>query len=223
MRLMKKISGIYTQVETVINEQIQINIRSLIEKINQANQAVTDATQQLSTATSTINSVVQEVNQVILNFKQSFEQSFNVFKLEIEGTMTSYKDILIKYIDDKIITVSSATGDMDTRIQKIEADLSKVNLSNLETFITNTITTNINGIINSNVTQLNRSIDLLAAEIIDLEGDLNQKIIEITENINSGLNQRFEQITNNISTINKGIEDLKNSGEQILKLKLVVF
>lgn len=209
----EKISGIYTQVETVINEQIQINIRSLIEKINQANQAVTDATQQLSTATSTINSVVQEVNQVILNFKQSFEQSFNVFKLEIEGTMTSYKDILIKYIDDKIITVSSATGDMDTRIQKIEADLSKVNLSNLETFITNTITTNISGIINSNVTQLNRSIDLLAAEIIDLEGDLNQKITEITENINSGLNQRFEQITNNISTINKGIEDLKTSGE----------
>ena len=209
----EKISGIYTQVETVINEQIQINIRSLIEKINQANQTVTDATQQLSTATSTINSVVQEVNQVILNFKQSFEQSFNVFKLEIEGTMTSYKDILIKYIDDKIITVSSTTGDMDTRIQKIEADLSKVNLSNLETFITNTITTNISGIINSNVTQLNRSIDLLAAEIIDLEGDLNQKIIKITENINSGLNQRFEQITNNISTINKGIEDLKTSGE----------
>ena len=115
--LSEEIGGIYTQVEKTIDEQIQINIRSLVEKINLANQNVESASQQLSQATSSMNASVQEVNNLIINFKTTFEESFNQFKTEVERTLIAYKDTLIKYIDDKIITVSSTTGDLSSSIE----------------------------------------------------------------------------------------------------------
>ena len=62
--LSKEVGEIYTQVEKTIDEQIQINIRSLVEKINLANQNVESASQQLSQATSSMNTSVQEVNNL---------------------------------------------------------------------------------------------------------------------------------------------------------------
>ena len=97
--LSKEVGGIYTQVEKTIDEQIQINIRSLVERINLANQNVESASQQLSQATSSMNASVQEVNNLIVNFKTTFEESFNQFKTEVERTLIAYKDTLIKYID----------------------------------------------------------------------------------------------------------------------------
>ena len=211
--LSEEIGGIYTQVEKTIDEQIQINIRSLVEKINLANQNVESASQQLSQATSSMNASVQEVNNLIINFKTAFEESFNQFKNEVERTLIAYKDTLIKYIDDKIITVSSTTGDLSSRIEKVESDLAKINISTLNTFITTTIENNISGIINQKVNQLNMEIDLITQDINELELELNSKISDIVVNINSGLDNKFEQINMVVETLNKELVNLKNSGE----------
>ena len=211
--LSEEIGGIYTQVEKTIDEQIQINIRSLVERINLANQNVESASQQLSQATSSMNASVQEVNNLIVNFKTTFEESFNQFKNEVERTLISYKDTLIKYIDDKIITVSSTTGDLDTRIEKVESDLAKVNISTLNTFITTTIENNISGIINQKVDQLNMEIDLITQDINELESELNSKISNIVVNINSGLDNKFSQINMAVESLNTELVNLKKSGE----------
>ena len=211
--LSNEIGGIYTQVEKTIDEQIQINIRSLVERINLANQNVESASQQLSQATSSMNTSVQEVNNLIVNFKTTFEESFNQFKNEVERTLIAYKDTLIKYIDDKIITVSSTTGDLDTRIEKLENDIAKVNISTLNTFITTTIENNISGIINQKVDQLNMEIDLITQDINELESELNSKISNIVVNINSGLDNKFEQINLAVETLNTELVNLKKSGE----------
>ena len=211
--LSNEVSGIYTQVEKTIDEQIQINIRSLVERINLANQNVESASQQLSQATSSMNASVQEVNNLIVNFKTTFEESFNQFKTEVERTLIAYKDTLIKYIDDKIITVSSTTGDLDTRIEKLENDIAKVNISTLNTFITTTIENNISGIINQKVDQLNMEIDLITQDINELELELNSKISNIVVNINSGLDSKFSQINMAVETLNTELVNLKKSGE----------
>lgn len=211
--LSNEIGGIYTQVEKTIDEQIQINIRSLVERINLANQNVESASQQLSQATSSMNASVQEVNNLIVNFKTTFEESFNQFKNEVERTLIAYKDTLIKYIDDKIITVSSTTGDLDTRIEKVESDLAKVNISTLNTFITTTIENNISGIINQKVDQLNMEIDLITQDINELESELNSKISNIVVNINSGLDNKFSQINMAVESLNTELVNLKKSGE----------
>lgn len=211
--LSEEISGIYTQVEKTIDEQIQINIRSLVEKINLANQNVESASQQLSQATSSMNASVQEVNNLIVNFKTTFEESFNQFKNEVERTLIAYKDTLIKYIDDKIITVSSTTGDLDTRIEKLENDIAKVNISTLNTFITTTIENNISGIINQKVDQLNMEIDLITQDINELESELNSKISNILVTINSGFDNKFEQINLAVESLNTELVNLKKSGE----------
>ena len=211
--LSKEVGGIYTQVEKTIDEQIQINIRSLVERINLANQNVESASQQLSQATSSINTSVQEVNNLIVNFKTTFEESFNQFKTEVERTLIAYKDTLIKYIDYKIITVSSTTGDLSSRIEKVESDLAKVNISTLNTFITTTIENNISGIINQKVDQLNMEIDLITQDINELELELNSKISNIVVNINSGLDSKFSQINMAVETLNTELVNLKKSGE----------
>ena len=211
--LSEEIGGIYTQVEKTIDEQIQINIRSLVERINLANQNVESASQQLSQATSSMNASVQEVNNLIVNFKTTFEESFNQFKTEVERTLIAYKDTLIKYIDDKIITVSSTTGDLDTRIEKLENDIAKVNISTLNTFITTTIENNISGIINQNINQLNMEIDLITQDINDLELELNSKISNIVVNINSGLDNKFSQINMAVESLNTELVNFKKSGE----------
>lgn len=209
----QEIGGIYTQVEKTIDEQIQINIRSLVERINLANQNVENASQQLSQATSSMNASIQEVNNLIVNFKTTFEESFNQFKTEVESTLNAYKDTLIKYIDDKIITVSSSSSDLSSRVEKVESDLAKVNISTLNTFITTTIENNISGIINQNVNQLNMEIDLIAQDINELELELNLKISNIVENINSGLDNKFSQINMAVETLNTELVNLKKSGE----------
>lgn len=211
--LSQEIGGIYTQVEKTIDEQIQINIRSLVERINLANQNVENASQQLSQATSSMNASIQEVNNLIVNFKTTFEESFNQFKTEVESTLNAYKDTLIKYIDDKIITVSSSSGDLSSRVEKVESDLAKVNISTLNTFITTTIENNISGIINQNVNQLNMEIDLIAQDINELELELNLKISNIVENINSGLDNKFSQINMAVESLNTELVNLKKSGE----------
>lgn len=211
--LSQEIGGIYTQVEKTIDEQIQINIRSLVERINLANQNVENASQQLSQATSSMNASIQEVNNLIVNFKTTFEESFNQFKTEVESTLNAYKDTLIKYIDDKIITVSSSSSDLSSRVEKVESDLAKVNISTLNTFITTTIENNISGIINQNVNQLNMEIDLIAQDINELELELNLKISNIVENINSGLDNKFSQINMAVESLNTELVNLKKSGE----------
>ena len=211
--LSKEVGEIYTQVEKRIDEQIQINIRSLVERINLANQNVESASQQLSQATSSMNASVQEVNNLIVNFKTTFEESFNQFKTEVERTLIAYKDTLIKYIDDKIITVSSTTGDLDTSIEKLENDIAKVNISTLNTFITTTIENNISGIINQNINQLNREIDLITQDINELESELNSKISNIVVNINSGLDNKFSQINMAVETLNTELVNFKKSEE----------
>ena len=211
--LSEEIGGIYTQVEKTIDEQIQINIRSLVEKINLANQNVESASQQLSQATSSMNASVQEVNNLIINFKTAFEESFNQFKNEVERTLIAYKDTLIKYIDDKIITVSSTTGDLSSRIEKVESDLAKINISTLNTFITTTIENNISGIINQKVDQLNMEIDLITQDINELESELNSKISNVVVNINSGLDNKFSQINMAVESLNTELVNLKKSGE----------
>lgn len=211
--LSQEIGGIYTQVEKTIDEQIQINIRSLVERINLANQNVENASQQLSQATSSMNASIQEVNNLIVNFKTTFEESFNQFKTEVESTLNAYKDTLIKYIDDKIITVSSSSSDLSSRVEKVESDLAKVNISNLNAFITTTIENNISGIINQNVNQLNMEIDLIAQDINELELELNLKISNIAENINSGLDNKFSQINMAVESLNTELVNLKKSGE----------
>lgn len=212
-KLSKEVGGIYTQVEKTIDEQIQINIRSLVERINLANQNVESASQQLSQATSSMNASVQEVNNLIVNFKTTFEESFNQFKTEVERTLIAYKDTLIKYIDDKIITVSSTTGDLDTRIEKLENDIAKVNISTLNTFITTTIENNISGIINQKVDQLNMEIDLITQDINELESELNSKISNILVTINSGFDNKFSQINMAVESLNTELVNLKKSGE----------
>ena len=211
--LSDEIGGIYTQVEKTIDEQIQINIRSLVERINLANQNVESASQQLSQATSSMNASVQEVNNLIVNFKTTFEESFNQFKIEVERTLIAYKDTLIKYIDDKIITVSSTTGDLSSRIGKVESDLAKINIGTLNTFITTTIENNISGIINQNLNQLNMEIDLITQDINELELELNSKISDIIVNINSGLDSKISQINMAVETLNTELVNLKKSGE----------
>lgn len=208
-----QIGGIYTQVERTIDEQIQINIRSLIEKINLANRSVEDATQRLSQATSAMNSSTQEVNNIVVNFKNSFENSFNAFRIEVENTLNNYKNVLMKYIDDKIVTVSSATGDLNLRIEKIESDLSKINISTLNSYINTTIANNINGIIDQNLNQLNQTINLIIKDIDDLETEFDLKLSNAVTSINNGLDNRFSQIVANVDGISREFAELRQSGE----------
>lgn len=206
-----KVNGVYTQVETVIDQQIEISIRSLVQKINDTNLAVTNAMNLLGTTQNDLNSTVNQVNNIIVGFKDSFEESFVIFKTEVSETLDTYRSTLFKYIDDKIINVGTSTSDLGTRLAKVESDLNKINIDTLDDYILNNIATTIDGIINTRILGLENSIILIAEEILALQNNLESQISEI---LNSGIhviNTRLNQVESQITILGKNIADLQET------------
>lgn len=209
-----KITEEYNNFISVVDQKIldivNTNLANISDTINNAISATNSAISNLNNTKLSLDQKVLEFNNLISNFKETFSISFDSFKSDTEKTLEDNKNIIIQYINEKLLGYSTIFGSQSDRLDALELSLEGVNLDSLQSIIVtkvNDITTNV---VNSYLTGLVTRITTMETYFENISSTITNKIDELLSPVIETINTDMEILTNKFITYDSTLSDFNN-------------
>ena len=199
-RLDIKISDEYNTFISTVDEKItdvvNTNLVSIVSTINTAINATEMALSQLNSTKLSLDQKVLEFNNLIANFKITFQDAFDDFKTDTANTLEDNKNIIIQYVNEKLLGYASILTAQSDRLDMLEIVLEGVNLEALQNMIVDKVNNITSIIVNNYLSDLVSRVEAMEDYFADMDGLITTKVGNIVNPIVNTINDTVDVLYN---------------------------
>ena len=210
-RLDIKISDEYNTFISTVDEKItdvvNTNLVSIVSTINTAINATETALSQLNSTKLSLDQKVLEFNNLIANFKITFQDAFDNFKTDTANTLEDNKNIIIQYVNEKLLGYASILTAQSDRLDMLEIVLEGVNLEALQNMIVDKVNNITSVIVNNYLSDLVSRVEAMEDYFIDMDGLITTKVGNIVNPIVNTINDTVTALNNKFVSYDATLTD----------------
>lgn len=210
-----KIDENYNQFMSTVDEKIleivNTNMRTIADKVNNTISSAEQAINVLNQTKLSMDQKIVEFNNLIANFKSTFTDAFENFKLDTANTLEDNKNNILQYVNEKLLGYGTSLNAQSDRLDALELLLEGVDSN----YITNLIISKVDEVtgsaVNAYLSNMVNRIQTLENQWTNLNATVTNIVRNLVDSTFEEIDSKIEAMDNKFITYDSKISDFNNA------------